>query len=187
MSAWADTLDELMRSRASSLFGYAYVLTGDAAEAEDLLQDALVRTFRSNRRSGSLNEAHVYVKRAISSAFIDGHRRTQTRPQRATGDDGNFADASAVTPGPENHVTQSVDLHQAILTLPPKQRACVVLRFLEDKTVASIAAELSIADGTVKRHLHDAVATLRTRVTDVDFDAPPRDTVAVHSTEGAQR
>ena len=101
MSDWAKTLDALLRERGGALFGYAYVLTGSAPQAEDLLQDALVRTFRSGRGTRDLNSAHAYVKRAITSAFIDsghalppGHvpsprrgwrwKRLPTMPQRRT-------------------------------------------------------------------------------------------------------
>ncbi|MFW2513339.1 RNA polymerase sigma factor [Demequina sp. SO4-13] len=172
MSAWSRTLDELMRERAGALFGYAYVLTGDADEAEDLLQDALVRTFRSGRRIGTLDSAHAYVKRAISTAFIDRHRRASARPSRDRGDNGDYSLARASAAGPDHsgRVDSQLDLHAAILTLPPRERACVVLRYLDDLPVAGVASELGLAVGTVKRYLSDAVARLREICADVDFD-----------------
>ncbi|WP_062079342.1 RNA polymerase sigma factor [Demequina globuliformis] len=187
MSAWARTLDTLMQQRASTLFGYAYVLTGNADEAEDLLQDALVRTFRKARRVGTVNEAHAYVKRAIGTAFIDRHRRQQSRPQRHGSDQGDFSRASAHSDDHSTAVAQQLDLHEAILRLPPRQRACVVLRYLEDMPVAAVAEELGLATGTVKRYLADAVATLRTQVADVDFTAgaaPPTVPVTTYSRGG---
>ncbi|MFV0632767.1 SigE family RNA polymerase sigma factor [Demequina sp.] len=181
MSTWSRTLDELVRERGPALFGYAYVLTGNPTEAEDLLQDALVRTFRSGRRVGTIDSAHSYVKRAISSAFIDGHRRASARPVRATGDAGDVTQqpASAVTTDPAANVAATLDLHSAILDLPPRERACVVLRYLDDMPVASVASELGIAVGTVKRYLSDAVARLRVTCADVDFDTT--DSVPVDS------
>lgn len=187
MSAWSRTLDELMRDRGAALFGYAYVLTGDANDAEDLLQDALVRTFRSGRKVGDLTSAHSYVKRAMSSAFVDGHRRAQARPQRETGEAGDVdaRPASAVAPDPAGSVAANLDLHSAILTLPPRERACVVLRYLEDLPVAAVASELGLAVGSVKRYLSDGVKRLREVCTDIDFTEP--DTVPVHSTHGGTR
>lgn len=174
MTKWSDTLDALMRERAAALFGYAYVMTGDPHEAEDLLQEALVRTFRSNRRVTHIDAAHAYVKRAIATAFIDRHRRTLTRPVRAGGDDGDYglAHARATTPDPAHEAATHMDLHAAILSLPPRERACVVLRYLDDRPVAGVASELGLAVGTVKRYLSDAVAKLREITTDVDFDTP---------------
>lgn len=174
MNKWSDTLDALMRERAPALFGYAYVMTGNSHEAEDLLQEALVRTFRTNRRVTTVDAAHAYVKRSITTAFIDKHRRTLTRPARAGGDDGEYglARASAAVPDPTQNVATHMDLHAAILTLPPRERACVVLRYLDDQSVASVAHELGLATGTVKRYLSDAVAKLRDISTDIDFDVP---------------
>lgn len=181
MSAWSDTLDTLMRERASALFGYAYVMTGNPHEAEDLLQEALVRTFRTNRRITTVDAAHAYVKRAITTAFIDKYRRTLARPTRDQGDDGEYglARASALLPDPTQAVASHMDLHAAILTLPPRERACVVLRYLDDQSVASVANELGLATGTVKRYLSDAVAKLRVITTDIDFDT--RESIPVDS------
>lgn len=186
MSRWKDTLDALMRERAAALFGYAYVLTGDADAAEDLLQDALVRTFRVNRRSGTVNEAHAYVKRAISTAFIDSHRRREARPQRHPGDEGDFARASAAVPDPAARSAETLDLHAAILILPARERACVVLRYLDDLPVASVAAELGLATGTVKRYLSDGVARLRPLVSATDFPTDDPETVPVHHAGGTR-
>ncbi|MFW7413458.1 RNA polymerase sigma factor [Demequina sp. SO4-18] len=182
MSAWARTLDQLMRERAAALFGYAYVLTGNADDAEDLLQDALVRTFRSGKRIGTLDSTHAYVKRAISTTFIDRHRRASARPSRDRGDDGDYSLARASAAGPDHagRVDAQLDLHAAILTLPPRERACVVLRYLDDLPVAGVASELGLAVGTVKRYLSDAVARLREVCADVDFDTPESIPVDAH-------
>lgn len=177
MSSWKIALDTVVRERGAALFGYAYVLTGDADAAEDLLQDALVRAFRRTRSNQSIDATHIYVKRAITTAFIDGGRRKASRPQRALGETGDIYSpvspaARATQTDHAQDVAQALDLHAAILTLPPRERACVVLHYLEDLPVATVAAQLGLATGTVKRYLSDAVATLRTRCTDVDFPLP---------------
>ena len=174
MSAWSNTLDALMRERAAALFGYAYVLTGDKHEAEDLLQESLVRTFRTNRRITTVDAAHAYVKRAIATAFIDKHRRMSARPARARSDDGEYglARASALVPDPTESVATHLDLHAAIRTLPPRERAGEELRYLGALPVAGIASELGLAVGTVKRYLFNGVARLREIHVDVDFETP---------------
>ena len=156
MSDWSLTLDALVRERGPALFGYAYVLTGSATRAEDLLQDALLRTFRSGRATRDLNSAHAYVKRAITSAFIDQGRREATRPRMSDAGEGS---PEGVAEDVAGQVGEAADLHRALLTLPPRERACVVLRYLEDMPVASVAAELGIAVGSVKRYLSDGLCT----------------------------
>jgi len=119
------------------------------------VQDALVRTFQRGRADLGIDAAHAYVKRAISSAFIDSGRRLRARPQ--------ISDVEADAPAPDHadDVALALSLHSSILTLPPRERACVVLRYLEDMSVGSIAEELGLATGSVKRYLSDGVARLR--------------------------
>jgi RNA polymerase sigma factor (sigma-70 family) len=152
---WADQLARLVDERGAALFGYAYVLTGDKARAEDLVQDALVRTFQRGRADLGIDAAHAYVKRAISSAFIDSGRRLRARPPISD------VDAEPVGPDLAEGVALALSLHASLLTLPPRERACVVLRYLEDLRVVSIAEELGLATGSVKRYLSDGVGRLR--------------------------
>lgn len=189
MSSWSRALDDLVRERGAALFGYAYVLTGNAADAEDLVQNALVRTFRTGRATRGIDSSHAYVKRAIASAFVDGGRRTKARPQRATGDlgDVDLSPGTAVSSDHAPAVSEALDLHRAILLLPPRERACIVLRYLEDKPIAGVAADLGLATGTVKRYLSDATAKLRNTVADVDFVSDASIAVVSHSKRGGSQ
>ncbi len=154
MSAWEETLTALVRGRGAALVGYAYLLCGDRAEAEDLVQDALVKTFVRGRSSGTPDSAEAYVRRAVLTTFIDGHRRRK-RWESVRHLFGPGAAAS-----PEAAVADRVDLLTALGTLSPRQRACVVLRYHEDLTIAQVADALSLSPGTVKRHLFDALRRL---------------------------
>jgi RNA polymerase sigma-70 factor (ECF subfamily) len=167
VKTWARQLETLVDERGAALFGYAYVLTGDKARAEDLVQDALVRTFQRGRADLGIDAAHAYVKRAISSAFVDSGRRMRARPQVSD------SDAEAVGPDHAEGVALALSLHASLLTLPPRERACVVLRYLEDLSVAAIADELGLATGSVKRYLSDGVGRLR--AVHGTFDLEPSD------------
>ena len=57
-------------------------------------------------------------------------------------------------------VASATDVHVALRSLSPRQRACVVLRYFDDLTVPAISRELGIAEGTVKRYLSDALDSL---------------------------
>ena len=178
MVAWQGLLEELLRERRPALIGYAALLTGDRGEAEDLVHDAVVRTFGRPRSFPSLNAADAYVRRAIASAFIDGVR-SRRGWLRA------LPRLVAAAAGPDDDVAGRLDVRAALRTLPRRQRTCVVMRFYDDLPVADIATALRLSDGAVKRYLSDGIhhlnAALGTAADDPVVDAP---TAEVHVTGG---
>ena len=72
MTAWRSLLEQLVTERRPALIGYATLMTGNRAAAEDLVHDAIVHTFGRPRAFPSLNAADAYVRRAIANDFIDG-------------------------------------------------------------------------------------------------------------------
>ncbi|PZF81064.1 sigma-70 family RNA polymerase sigma factor [Jiangella anatolica] len=155
MAGWERVLADLAETRGQALLRYAYLLTGDGAEAADLVQEALLRTFGRTTRGLTLESAEAYVRRAILTLHIDGRRRSgrwaRVRHLVATRD---------VSDGPERAVVDGADLRSALAALSPRQRACVVLHYYEDLSVAQVADVLGCAPGAVKRHLSDARARL---------------------------
>lgn len=156
MTSWEDALDALVRDRGAALVRYAALLTGDPREAEDLTQEALVRTFA--RARGSLREPAAvegYVRRAILNAYLDGHRR-----RRLWAGVRHLVARAESAPGHEGASDDRTDVEVALGRLAPRLRAAVVLRFYDDLTVPEIARRLGVSDGAVKRYLHDGVAAL---------------------------
>lgn len=151
----------LARDRGRALVAYAYLLTGDLRDAEDLTQDALVKTVLRTRTGLSLDTAEAYVRRAIASTFIDGRRRWRRwtdalpRLRREVDDD---------VPDTADRVSTQVTVREALGTLPPRERSCIVLRYFEDLSVAQIADTLNLSTGTVKRYLSDAVHRLEAEI-----------------------
>jgi RNA polymerase sigma factor (sigma-70 family) len=167
---WEPILDEVMRDRAPRLLAYAALVTGNDAEAHDVLQDALVRSFSKRRQFAHVNAAEAYVRRAIPTVYLDSLRKRKSRERTL---DRSFERDAAVP-----DIDAQVDVQRALAILSPRERACVVLHYYDDCTVAQVAAQLGIADGTVKRYLSDAVAKLGTKLgTDsrefVEADAVP--------------
>lgn len=194
MARWDDELGDLIARRGRALTGYAYLLCGDVQQAEDLVQDALVKVFSRLRRPPTARPGSVrtvdldaaaggraeiasvegYVRSAILTLYLDGYRRrrrwTDVRHLVATDD---------AVRGPESAATARADVAAALAGLTPRQRACVVLRYFEDLTVPQIADTLGSAEGTVKRHLHDAMAVMQDALHATDDragsrPAPPR-------------
>lgn len=162
----APTFSEFMSARWTPLFRTAYLLTGDRHEAEDLLQGALARTcvrWDSLRDKGA---ADAYVRRAMVHQMSRQWRRrgrevpTETLPDR--GHDGGLAVRA-------DHLA----LWAEIRRLPPRMRATLVLRYVEDLTEAATAAELGCSVGSVKSQTHHALRRLRAALPDLRYDLQP--------------
>lgn len=157
MAGWEQQLDELVRERRGALVGYACLFARDRRDAEDLVHEALVRTFSRPRTFTSAGAAEAYVRQAVRTSFLD-----QVRKQRTWSDRAHLFAAPDSSRGPEQAVGAGVDVRAALGALSPRERACVVLRHFDDMPVAEIAQVLGISSGAVKRYLSDATATLRT-------------------------
>ena len=180
MAAWRGLLEELLRDRRSALIGYATLLTGDRAEAEDLVHDAILRTFGRPRTFPSLNAADAYVRRAIASAYID---RARSRGSWLGAMRRLAAEEAANEATPDDDAAGRLDVRAALRTLPRRQRTCVVLRFYDDLRVADIAAALGLSDGAVKRYLSDGIRHLNAALgTTADPQAADAPTVDVQLT-----
>jgi len=155
MATWQGVFEELIRQRRPALVGYAFLLTGDRAQAEDVVHDALLRTFSRTRNLADVRSAEGYVRKAIATTYLNGirSRRAFTSRQHL------FATPEAA-PAHDEAVTNAVAVRAALLALSSRERTCTVLRFFEDLTVPEIARTLGISDGAVKRYLSDAVTRL---------------------------
>ena len=152
-------LAELVRERGRDLTAYAYLLCGDRAAAQGLVQDAIVKVFGRTRAGFVPDVAEAYVRRTMLTLYIDGYRRRRTW----AGVRHLVADHH-VHGSPEASVADRVDLRAALRTLAPQERATVVLRFYEDLTVPEIAERMGLAPGSVKRSLSDALHKLEAQL-----------------------
>ena len=153
---WEPMLERVVAERYARLVARAMLLVRSRADAEDLVQDALVSTFGGRARFRSVEQAEQYVRRAIVSRFIDGTRHDHVEHaalERAS------AQAPAVVDAP-SPVGLPDELRAALSTLSPRQRACVVLRHVEDLSIRETASLLGLSEGAVKRYVSDGVSTL---------------------------
>ena len=170
-----DGFREYVTARSPALMRAAWLLTGNEAAAEDLVQSALVRIWprwAKLERDGSID---AYMRRVLVTTYINGWRRrwrgevpTEVLPDVAGRD-------------PYDDVVRRHALRDALLELPPRQRAIVVLRFYEDLSEAQVAAALGCSVGTVKSTVSRALVRLRglvepaRPVASVPFPSAPRD------------
>ena len=168
MSAWNELFAEVARSRYSSLVAYGVLLTSDRSDAQDLVQDAMVKVFSRVRTLPSVAAADQYIRRAMYNLFLDEARHASV--SRAARRD---LVAPDIVPDAAAGIGAAADVRAALALLSPQERACVVLRHFDDLTVPAIASELRLAEGTVKRYLSDAHAKLGV-VLGPDSDLPER-------------
>lgn len=145
--------------RGAALLRIAYALTGDRHAAEDLVQSALAKAYaRWDRIQG---EAEPYVRRVLYNEQVSRWRWSGRRPEIVSA----TVPERPVTASDET-TTLRVMLRDALRRLPPRQRAVLVLRYLEDLSVEQTAQVLGCRAGTVASQTSRALDRLRQLVPD---------------------
>lgn len=157
---------EFVTARSGALHRAAYLMVGDVGLAQDLVQEALTKTYVAWPRLREPGNAEAYTRKVITNTAITWFRRKGWHGERATGDL-----PESTYGGHADHVADRTALMQALQQLPPRQRAAIVLRFYDDLTEAQTAAAMDCAVGTVKSQVSAGLAKLRTLLGDaVDLD-----------------
>ncbi|MET7401045.1 SigE family RNA polymerase sigma factor [Dactylosporangium sp. NPDC005572] len=147
--------EEYVRARVAGLSRIAYLLTGDAHLADDLVQVTLIEVAARWERILAGGDPEPYVRKVLHRKHLSWRRRwrreavpTGALPERA---------------GPDisGGVTTTVAVREALAALAPKQRAVLVLRYFEDLTETQAASVLGVTVGTVRSQTRDALARLR--------------------------
>lgn len=154
---------EFVGLRYAALVRTAYLLTGHAQDAEDLVQSALVRTWARWSTIRDVSAVEFYVRRCMATSYVSGWRRRRGRPEVVTDTVPDILPA-----GPDEKYAAALEersrLWPLLLELPPKQRAVLVLRFYEDLPDDQIADVLGCRVGTVRSQSSRALAKLRGRL-----------------------
>ena len=151
-------LEAFVRARGRPLYRYAYALCLNEADAQDLVQEALARTFGFGARiEPDSPAAESYVKTVMLRLYVDSGRRGR----RWAAVRHLFAGTGEPVDRPEDRALDGLDVGAALTALAPRERACVLLFYFDDLPVTTVAQRLRITEGTVKRNLHDARAKLR--------------------------
>lgn len=150
-----DTSDfeEFARARTSHLYRTAWLLTGDRHHAEDLVQETLAKMFRAWRGLDRIENPPAYAQTVLTRTFISQRRRRSwsERPVEIVPDHPD-------RPGdPELRET----LRRALAELQPLDRAVLVLRFFEDRSVEQVALDLGQKTGAIKTRTARALTRIR--------------------------
>ncbi|MGI8679871.1 MAG: SigE family RNA polymerase sigma factor [Jatrophihabitans sp.] len=150
---------EFVREHTSALLRTAYLLTGSALGAEELVQDTLVRLYPKWDRVAEADVPLAYVRRSLSNACINQHRRASRR---------EFAYADVPETMDQYDATVQLadrdEIWAGLAELPQRQRAALVLRFFEDLDDADTADALGCRVGTVRSLVSRGLTALRDRM-----------------------
>jgi RNA polymerase sigma-70 factor (ECF subfamily) len=155
------TWEQIARDHGRFLYTVAYRLTGNHDDAQDLVQEVLVRVQRglATYRPGSMEG---WLSRIATNAFLDDVRRRKRRPLDLVGD--HIESVTGGAPSADEVVEAEQlpdDLQDALRTLPDEYRVAVVLCDVVGLTYAEIAASLDVPVGTVRSRIHRGRSQLR--------------------------
>jgi RNA polymerase sigma-70 factor (sigma-E family) len=153
----ADSTDSLLRT--------AYLVVGDLAESEDLVQECFVTVAKRWPRVRSMEHPRAYARRVLLNLALDGSARRSRRRlelERSDTIDERFDERSS---GELTAVDSRSELVAALARLPPRQRAVLVLRYFEDLSESETAAALQCSVGTVKSTASRALVRLQSTLT----------------------
>ena len=154
------SFDAFVVARWSSLVATAYLVTADRGIAEDCVQEALAKVHRHWRRVESSGIPEAYARKAVLNSALSLKRRRRVREVPLEDSDRERGDRQAAGAA-ESRTTLDVDLMAALRALPPRMRAVVVLRVVEDRSEAETAQLLGCSIGTVKSTSSRGLARLR--------------------------
>ncbi len=149
------SFDEFVTHHGPELLRLAYMLCGSREQAEDLVQNALVTTYRKWETVSSAERPIAYVRTIVVREDVSWRRRLSNRElPRAIPNDitGDFPDAE---------IAETDAMWRLLATLPRRQRAVLTLRYYEDLADDDIAELLGCSAGTVRSNASRGLATLR--------------------------
>ena len=160
---------EYFAARREAVRRTAFLLCGDWHRADDFAQTAFVALHRRWRKIRDKQALDAYVRRSVVRAVIDESRRPWRRER--------FVDQLPEAPVGDGEIGESVATREALVQglrrVPPRQRAVLVLRFLEGLDVAAAAEALGCSEGTVKSQTARGLTALREALGDAIDDLRP--------------
>jgi len=160
----ASSFDDFAQAAIPRLRRLAYAWCRDWHRADDLVQDTLERVYAAWPRVRRDDQPFAYARTTMLRRLISEQRRPWRR-REVTGLTPGLHEATA----PSTDAVTNLDLLSAIAALPPRQRAVILLRYVEDLGVEEVADLLHCSEGTVKSQTHHARAALR-RHLGTDYD-----------------
>lgn len=155
------SFEDYVTTRSVALQRFAYLITRNADDAQDAVQEALAGLYPRWRQVSARGNVDAYVRRSIVNAHVSAWRKVR---RLFPTEDVAASSAAPVTPDASQAIADTDQALRLCADLPPMQRAAVVLRFYEDRSFAEIAEILGCPEGTARSHVHRALVSLRGRL-----------------------
>jgi RNA polymerase sigma-70 factor (sigma-E family) len=157
------SFEAFVAERSAALLRTAVLLTHDRGHAEDLVQAALIKTYRHWRRVSERGDPYAYVRRVLVTSAASWRRL------RATQEIVDLPAVDRVDERPVPDLGERDLLTRALETLPPRMRAALVLRYWEDLSEADTAAAMDCSVNTVKTQTSRGLERLRALLGDPTY------------------
>lgn len=165
----ASKFEDLLRPHVAFLYRLAWRFTGSAADAEDLVQDVLLKLYPRSAELAGIEQLRPWLARVLYRQYVDDLRRRARSPVSALADggegEGDPLDAvAAVEIGPDGHAERGEwrdRILAALGQLNPEQRAVVAMHDVEGYSLEELEPILQVPLGTLKSRLHRARRRLR--------------------------
>lgn len=153
-----ERFDVFYQREFRAVVGLAYALSGSRLAAEDLAQEAFITAHQQWEKIGRYESPGAWVRRVVSNKSVSMYRR-KTAEARALA----RVALDRQVPLPELE-TPDADFWRAVRSLPTRQAQAIALHYLEDRSVADVAAILGCTESTAKVHLHKGRKNLAGRL-----------------------
>lgn len=163
----SEAFRDLVERHSDRVFRLAFRMTGNAHDAEDVVQETFLRAYRALSRFDARADFATWVHRIAVNCAIDVLRARKRRGEFRRADDAGGLEPDALpsrNPGPEADALRAETrrgVETALGTLSAKERAAFVLRHFEQMSVEEIARTLQVGSGAVKQSVFRAVRKLR--------------------------
>jgi RNA polymerase sigma-70 factor (sigma-E family) len=161
---------DLVHATGAQLYRTALLLTGDHHLAEDLTQITYAKVFASWRRVRRADNPAGYARTILLNSFLSHRRlrRSSEQPGRA-----EITETLALQPASDADPSTRIDLLAALARLSPTDRAVLVARYWEDRSISETATDLGISEAAVRTRSKRALERLRPHVADIFPERTP--------------
>jgi len=166
-AATKDAFEVLLEPHMDSLYRMAYRLSGNQADAEDLIQDLFIKLYPQLGEMARVERLKAWLARVLYNLFVDRKRQKDRSPLQLVGNDEWLEQHEDTAAGPDAELEQGQTAHhleRLLAELNPEQRELILLHDVEGYTLAELETILATPIGTLKSRLHRTRAALREKI-----------------------